>query len=290
MSPRPLRFRRFIFRLLRILAGVYLGVIVIMLIFQNRFIYFPDTDVSATPAAVGLSFEPVAFAADDGVALTGWFVPAEDTRATVLFCHGNAGNISHRLNTLTAFHRLGLDVFIFDYRGYGESAGKPSEAGLYRDADAAWRWLTKVRRVAPDRIIIVGRSLGGAVAAHLARERSPRALALESAFTSMADLGAHIYPWLPVRWILRSQFDTAEAISELTCPVLIVHSPDDRIVPYRFGRKLFEGAPEPKTFLEIAGGHNDGFETWGEIYADGWQKFLDTLSSQTMQDGRAASK
>jgi len=192
----------------------------------------------------------------------------------VLFCHGNAGNISHRLESIEIFHRLGLNIFIFDYRGYGQSEGKPTEQGTYEDASVAWRYLTQQRQVNPNEIIVFGRSLGGAVASWLAQSHSPGALILESTFTSLADIAASLYPYLPVRLLLRFKYNTAEYLGKVNCPVLIVHSRDDEIMPFSHGCRLFEMASEPKKFLEISGTHNEGFIISGKDYEKGLNAFI----------------
>jgi fermentation-respiration switch protein FrsA (DUF1100 family) len=172
----------------------------------------------------------------------------------VLFCHGNAGNVSHRLDTLQFFRSLGLGTLIFDYRGYGRSDGSPSEKGTYRDAEAAWRHLVEQRQIPPERIVILGRSLGGAVAARLAADQRPGALVVESAFTSVPDLAARMFPVYPVHLLARIRYNTLKWIRRVHCPVLVVHSRDDEMIPFRHGRRLFEAAPEPKEFLELRGG------------------------------------
>ena len=177
---------------------------------QESLVYFPDRTLVGTPTNTGLAYEAVRFSADDGVHLSGWFIPAPKARATLLFCHGNAGNISHRLESIRQFHQLGLNVFIFDYRGYGVSEGVPTEAGTYRDAEAARRYLVETRGLVPEHIVYFGRSLGAAIAAWLATQHPPRALIVESAFTSVPDFGAEIYPWLPVRLLARLRYPTQE--------------------------------------------------------------------------------
>jgi len=249
-----------------ILGGLFL--------FQSRLVYFPMSKMDGSPEDMGLSYEDVRLTASDGVELHGWFVPAEGARGVVLFCHGNAGNISHRLETMALIHGLGLSVFIFDYRGYGQSEGKPSEEGTYKDAWAAWQYLTRDRDMAPKDIVVWGRSLGGPIAAWLAREATPGALILESTFTSIPDIGAKLYPFLPVRLIARIGYNTGEYVSNVKCPVLVVHSPQDRLVYFEFGCRLFEAAPEPKEFLKITGDHNNGFLVSGAIYRDGVDAFL----------------
>ena len=181
--------------------------------FQDRLLYFPSSEMAVTPDAVGLEFEEVHFRAADNTALHGWYVPAHDARATLLFCHGNGGNISHRLDSILIFHRLGLNVFIFDYRGYGLSRGRPSEQGMELDALAAWQWLIGEKQADPATLIIFGRSLGGAVAAGLACTRAAAGLILESSFTSYVDIGRDHYPWLPVRLIAKYRYATIEKVS-----------------------------------------------------------------------------
>lgn len=242
--------------------------------YQDRLVYFPERVLAATPAQSGLAFESVRFTSVDGVGLSGWFIPAPKARATLLFCHGNAGNISHRLESIRQFHQLGLNVFIFDYRGYGESAGSPTEAGTYHDAEAARRYLVETRGLAPERIIYFGRSLGAAIAAWLATQHPPRALIVESGFTSIPDLGAEIYPWMPVRWLARLQYPTREYLEAVNVPVLVVHSRDDEIVPFRHGESVYAAARAPKEFLEIRGGHNDGFLVSGAQYTRHLDAFL----------------
>jgi len=256
------------------IAGVYLVFAGFLFIFQSHYIYYPERVLSVTPHSIGLQFESVSFETTDGVQLSGWFVPSKSARGVILFCHGNAGNISHRLDSIQIFHQLGLDVFIFDYRGYGQSEGKPTEQGTYKDAEAAWRYLIEERQVKPNEVIIFGRSLGGAVASWLAQSHTPGALILESTFTSLPDIAAGLYPYLPVRLLLRFEYNTAEYLGRVDCPVLIVHSRDDEIMPFDNGQKLFESAKEPKKFLETTGTHNNGFITSGKRYEDGLHTFI----------------
>ncbi len=245
-----------------------------LFIFQSHFIYYPERVLSGDPGSIGLHFESVSFETRDGVKLSGWFIPAESARGVILFYHGNAGNISHRLDSIQIFHQLGLDVFIFDYRGYGQSQGKPTEQGTYKDAEAAWRYLIEGRQVSPNEVIVFGRSLGASIAAWLAQSHPPRALILESTFTSLPDIAARLYPYLPVRLLLRFEYNTAEYLGRVNCPVLIVHSRNDEIMPFSHGRQLFEMAKEPKEFLEITGTHNEGFITSGKHYGEGLNAFI----------------
>ncbi len=254
--------------------ALYVGLAALLFIFQNHLLYFPTGAILMTPRARGLAYETVRFEAADGVKLSGWFIPAEQARGVVLFFHGNAGNISHRLDSIALFHRLGLSTFIIDYRGYGQSEGKPSEPGTYLDAEAAWRYLVEERQLSPTEIILFGRSLGGAVAVWLAQTHPPGALILESTFTSVPDMAAQLYPFLPVRLLARLDYNSLERIASINSPILIVHSPADEIIPYRHGQQLFAAAQEPKEFLEIKGSHNEGFFISARQYEAGLQAFI----------------
>ncbi|MDP2795404.1 MAG: alpha/beta hydrolase [Sulfurisoma sp.] len=247
--------------LLTTLALAYGGLAALLFLFQDSLAYYPQIgrEIYATPREHGLDYEPLSLATPDGERLDAWLVPAPRSRGVVLFLHGNAGNLSHRMDSIVMFHRLGYSVLIFDYRGYGRSTGKPSEAGLYRDAQTAWDHLTRQRGIPPGRIVIFGESLGGAMAAWLAARERPGALVLSSVLISAPELAADLYPWLPTRWLLRMRYDTRAALAEARCPVLVAHSPNDEIIPFRHGQTLFEAAAEPKVFLPLAGGHNDGF-------------------------------
>lgn len=255
----------------------YAALTLLLYTWQEQMVFLPMGAVTATPAQHGLAYEDVTLHTEDGLDLHAWYVPAAVPDApVVLFFHGNAGNISHRLDTLSLLHGLGLSTLIFDYRGYGNSSGRPSEEGLYLDAQAAWRYLVEVRGVPPARIVLHGRSLGAAVAAWLATRERPAALILESAFLSVPEFGAHLYPWLPVRRLARIHFPAHEHVVALRVPVLVVHSPEDEIVPFAHGQTLYGSAPEPRAFLEIHGSHNGGFLQSGALYRDGLRAFLET--------------
>ncbi|MFH1913162.1 MAG: alpha/beta hydrolase [Pseudomonadota bacterium] len=264
------------------LAVGYLCVAAWVYLSQRKLLYFPTRSVVATPADAGLAFEDVRLVNGLGTELHGWWLPHPKARFTLLFCHGNGGNVSHRLQSLRIFHDLGLSVLIFDYSGYGRSQGEPSETATRADARAAWDWLI-ARGVEPGSVILFGRSLGGGVAAGLAAEVVaqgvvPAGLIVESTFTSVPDMGARLYPWLPVRLLARDRYDAAKALAGLRVPGLFVHSPDDEIVPYALGRSLFQDYQGPKSFLTLRGGHNDGFLLSGRDYTDGLTRFLDSLS------------
>ncbi len=266
--------RRMLHSILFILVSVWVLLSLLLYIFQPRFIYFPQSKIDFTPDMAGLSFEDIYFKTEDDVLLNGWFIPADDARKTLLFFHGNGGNISHRLESMKIFHEMGLSVFIIDYRGYGQSQGTTSEQGTYRDAEAAWQFLTETRGISDENIIIFGRSMGGAVAIWLAGKHTPNLLILESAFTSVADMAKHYYPYLPTHLLVRIKYASIDRIEDIHCPILISHSQTDEIVPYKYGRELFEKAQAPKSFLELKGGHNDGFIISGRSYIDGIENFI----------------
>jgi uncharacterized protein len=240
---------------------VYVAVTALIWLFQERLIYYPQTgrEIVATPAQYGLPYDDFTITTADGERLNVWWVAAENPRGAVLLLNGNAGNISHRIEYARMFRTLGYATLLVDYRGYGKSSGTPSEAGTYRDAEAAWRWLTETRGIPAGSIVLFGESLGGAVASWLAARTSARALVLASTFTSAKDLGAELYWFLPVRLISKFDYGTLERLNDVKVPVLVIHSPTDEIVPFSHGQRLFAAAREPKAFLEISGGHNEGF-------------------------------
>jgi fermentation-respiration switch protein FrsA (DUF1100 family) len=261
-----------------VILGVVLAAYIVLTLFlalrQERMIFFPDPVVGATPEAAGIPFERVTFTAADGVRLAGWYVPASGARVTILFCHGNGGNIGYLLETVKLCARLGYNLLLFDYRGYGESEGTPDEEGIYRDTEAAWNYLQRMRGGPPASIVVHGRSLGGAAAAWLARRHVPDAVIIESAFTSLGDVAASAYPLLPVRLMLRHEFPTLEHLRDVRSPVLIIHSPGDEIVPFAHGEALYAAARGPKEFLRIDGGHNDGVLLSAAAYGEGIRSFV----------------
>jgi len=271
--------RRMLGELLIPLGIAYGAVLVLVFVFQSHLVFFPGTGREAvlTPQSYGMRFESVEIRTADGESLAAWWVPAEGARGTVLFFHGNAGNISHRLDYLQMFHRLRYSTLIVDYRGYGMSTGSPSEKGTYLDAEAAWDYARHSRMALPQDIVIAGESLGGAVATWLAAKENPRAVILLSTFTSVPDLGAQVYWFLPVRLLSRIRYDNVENLKRVSAPVFIAHSRDDDVVPYAHGKKLFEAANAPKAFLEMSGGHNDGFIFTRPEWISQLAAFLDAL-------------
>jgi len=273
------RLKRMIWQILIALAGGYVLLAAALFVLQGYLVYRPTKQHVATPKdhEHPMDYEDVWMQTSDGMRSHGWFVPGgeESPKGTVLMFHGNGGNVSHRLETIAIFHELGYNAMIIDYRGYGLSDGSPSEQGTYRDAEAAWKYLTHKRKLDRNRIVIFGRSLGSAVAAWLAVEKHSAGLILESAFTSIPDMGAELYKFLPVRMLARINYNTLGRIQQVRCRILMVHSPDDEIIPYHHSQKLFAAAKEPKTFQEIVGGHNDGFIRSGDLYTDSVAKFLE---------------
>ena len=290
---------RSLITLLTIAAGVYVGLGLLLYLMQNRMVFLanmPGRALTATPADIELAYEDVRIATADGERLHGWYVSAnrgvrvnfpqppsvENRRigkiysdpGVVLFFHGNAGNISHRLDSLAIFHALGLATLIIDYRGYGESTGSPSEQGTYRDAEAAWNYLVGERGIAPERIIVFGRSLGGAVAAWLASRVRPGGVIIESCFSSGTDMAKRLYPFLPARLITRLRYPVTDYVRDIQSPLLVVHSRDDEIIPFDMGQAIFRAAPEPKSFLALNGDHNMGFLLSREAYLAGLESFI----------------
>jgi fermentation-respiration switch protein FrsA (DUF1100 family) len=259
-------------------AGVYGALCLYLFFMQAKLLYYPNIPsrhLTANPADIGLDYEMVTLRTSDHVKLHGWYIPAvPEERGALLFFHGNAGNISHRLDSLKIFHDLGLSTLIIDYRGYGRSQGSISERGTYLDAEAAWRFLIESRKFSAQEIVVFGRSLGAAIGAYISVKQKPAALILESAFTSVPDMAARLYPFFPIRLLSRFHYNTEKSLLSVSCPVLIVHSPDDEIIPYENGLKLYERAREPKSFLELRGDHNQGFLESGHDYTDGLEQFI----------------
>ncbi|MHC4720081.1 MAG: alpha/beta hydrolase [Planctomycetota bacterium] len=227
---------------------------------QPAFLYKPVRGVLYTPDELGLDFEKVTLKTDDGLHLSSWYVPAGNSQMTVLFCHGNGGNMMHRLDSINILYNLGLNCLVFDYRGYGNSEGKPTEEGTYLDAKAAYKWLTEQKNIAPENSLII-----------------------ESAFTSYVDVGRKFYPYMPVRFFARFSYKTIDYIKDVHFPVMIIHSRNDDLIPFEFGLELYETANEPKEFVEIFGGHNDGFLVSSEIYNKAWTKWLNFLQEHKSQ-------
>jgi pimeloyl-ACP methyl ester carboxylesterase len=265
-----------------VLIGLYVGTCVRIYCMQDSLIYKPSRDVFQTPQNLGLAYEAMSLNSSNESRLGAWFIPAADARATILFCHGNGGNICD-LDTIEFFNKLHLNVFVFDYQGYGTSSGKPSEVNTYADAEAAWQFLTEEKQIRPQEIVILGRSLGGAIGSWLATKHKPAALILEGAFVSMNEIASDVLPYFPARILAKYAYATGQSLQKLDCPVLIAHSPSDGVVPYRHGQKLFsEFAQDPKIFVELKGDHCDGYEVSGPEYTQAVEELLQiALEKQT---------
>jgi uncharacterized protein len=258
----------------------------LLLLFETRFIYFPSRGYDATPSGLGLAHEDVWLTTEDGVRIHGWYLPVPRARWVTLVSHGNAGNISHRLDrALLLQARLRSSVFLYDYRGYGASEGSPDEAGTYRDARAAYRYLVEEKRVKTDELVLFGESLGSAVSLELALTHPAAALVLEAPFTSVRDM-ARTTILAPLAPFVRTRYDSLARISRLRMPLLVIQGDRDEIVPPVQGRRLFDAAPEPKRYFAIPGaGHNDTYIAGGAAY---WQTIDDFL--QTLGRGPAAGR
>ena len=275
--------RKITLRILRI--GVLLvGVLLLVFLsgcwnwFVERQVFFPDTTIEHTPADFDLPFEDIWFTSSDSVRLHGWLIPASSPDRLLLFCHGNAGNISHRLENVRLLHNMGISVFIFDYRGYGRSHGSINEKGFYLDSEAAYEvarlWAEKHRA----KLVVFGRSLGGIAATHLGATKKCDGLILESTFTNMGAMASAHYPLPFAERLLKHRLNAVGEIVQVRVPVLFFHGDKDRIVPIKLGRELFEAAPDPKEFVTITGaGHNDTYFVGGPDYFKKIGNFFDSL-------------
>lgn len=276
-------------RTLRVLRSAVIALVVavgfwtiILMIFEEDFIYFPSPydEQEYRSARELLHATDQRFTAEDGTELHGWFVPAQEPIATLVMSHGNAGNISHRVELLRRLQRVGLQTFIYDYRGYGLSRGRPSEEGIYADGRAAFDAARAIAGVDSLPIILFGTSLGGPVAVDVALHRPADGLILEATFPSAKAMARELYPFLPVQFLLRSDFSSISKIGRVHIPVLFLHGTDDEIVPIQLGKQLFEAANEPKVFYEIPGAHhNDTFLVGGAPYLERIRDFALSLKS-----------
>jgi len=267
---RPVRV---VGRILLVAALAYGGVVLVLSLLQD-FMLFPATrTIYRDPGDVGWDFEDMELAVD-GETTHGWWIPLDEVRGVCLFSHGNAGNIADRLESISLLREFGLSVLAYDYGGYGRSTGRPSEERLYKDIRAAWDYLVEAQGIGPEAIILFGRSLGAGPTANLATEVDAAGVVLESTFTSVPARAREMFPFLPVNWLVKHRFDNLSKVPRIESPLLIIHSPDDTLIPYHHGRELFEAATEPKTFLKIRGDHNEGFVLSEKTYKAGWEKFL----------------
>ena len=261
------------FKIFLLIAGLYVAFVLYLYLMQDRLLYPAMRSVERTPAEAGWDYDELVLPVQ-GDTTHSWYVPLEGARGVVLFSHGNAGNIGHRIESVGLLRSLGFSVLLYDYGGYGMSTGRPSEARTHADVHAMWDWLTQEKDYNPEEILLFGRSLGGAVTLQLAAEVQPAAIIVESSFTSVPDIVQDYWPWVPARWLARHVYPSLEHIATVQAPVLVIHSPDDDIVPYHHGRALYDAAPEPKSFGEIRGDHNHGFVDSMDAYRQHWDDFL----------------
>ncbi|MDP8259050.1 MAG: alpha/beta hydrolase [Candidatus Aadella gelida] len=254
---------------------VIIFVFLIISWFEHSNVYFPKKKIEVFPDAIGLSYKNVYFNAADGIELHGWFLPSGKPHSdTFLFFHGNAGNIGDRVDIVRFLNSLGVNVFIFDYRGYGNSKGIPSENGTYLDAAAAYEKVLEMNGVHRENIILYGRSLGGAVAIDLALKKKAKGLIIDGAFSSTGDMAKDIYSFLPVKVSLWVRYDSMSKIGKVKMPKLIIHSADDEIVPFHHGKELFEEAADPKEFYRMRGEHSDAIFMYEDEYKIRLERFL----------------
>jgi len=275
--------RKVIIKVLRI-AALLLGVLLLGFIsgcwnwFVESQVFFPDTTIEKTPVDFSLPFEDVWFTSSDSVRLNGWLIPASSPNRLLLFCHGNAGNISHRLDNVRLLYSMGISVFIFDYRGYGLSQGSISEKGFYLDSEAAYEVAREWAEKHGAKLVIFGRSLGGIAATHLGATKRCDGLILESTFTNMGAMASAHFPLPFAETLLKHRLNAAGQIVQVRVPILFFHGDRDKVVPIKLGRKLFEAAPNPKEFVVIPGaGHNDTYFVGGSAYFKKIESFFGNL-------------
>jgi pimeloyl-ACP methyl ester carboxylesterase len=265
--------------LISIIAG-YVLLLGVMYVFQQKLIFLPSSELFVTPEEAGLHAEDTWIETDDGERLHSWFFPNEESEYVVVLSHGNAGNISNRIDIGKFLQETGFAVLIYDYRGYGQSSGKPSEEGLYNDIEAVVNYLKTEKEYSEQLMIMYGRSMGGAVASYSAAKFNAGGLVLDSAFKNLRAMVSDLYPFVPA-FLASYEFPTEQYIQHLSgIPVMIMHSPNDSIVDFSHGEFLFEIAKEPKTFVKLRGGHNDNFHASVDIHSKHWQEFLQMVDEQ----------
>ena len=261
----------------------------VLLMIEDKMIYFPAKYPEGiwNPGDYGVIVEDAFFKTEDGLTLHAWFVPSNENKITILWFHGNAGNISHRLENIKFLHELDINIFIFDYRGYGRSEEEfPSEKTIYSDSRAAYLYLIQEKNIPKETLFFFGRSLGGAVAVEMAKEFGCSGLIIESSFSSAKEMAGMMFPFLPVKYFIKTDFNSHEKIKNIFCPKLFIHGNEDNIVPFKLGRKLFDAAPEPKEFFEIdEAGHNDTYIVGGNRYFNAINHFIRSnyLSTRTQR-------
>ena len=262
---------------LRITIAALIGGTLFLMIFEKQLIYYPATAVDVTPKALGLPFDEVTIDVEPGVKIHGWFIKGskEPSVATILFSHGNAGNIADRLDRVLSWRDLGVDFLLYDYRGFGRSTGAPGEEGTYRDGRAAHDYLVKTRGIEAKRLVLMGESLGCAISIQIALDRPAAGLVLEAPFASIPHMASAIYPFLPAKFFVRTRYDNLEKIPRVRMPLLVVQGTRDEVIPVAQGKMVFGAAPSPKQYLAIEGAHhNDVYVIGGTQYKSALSDFL----------------
>ena len=267
--------------LLKSVTRIILGVLVLaplyLMFIEKQLIYYPSRALDGKPTDAGLPFEEATIEVEPGVTVHGWFIKAakEPSVATILFSHGNAGNISNRVDRVHALRSLGVDFLLYDYRGYGKSTGSPDEEGTYRDGRAAYDYLVNVRHIDAKKIVLMGESLGCAISVQLALDRPAAGLVLEAPFASIVHMAREVYPFLPVGPFVRTRYDNLAKIPKLRMPLLLFHGTEDEVIPFNHGKMLADAAPEPKLFVSVNGAHhNDVYVVGGETYKRALAEFV----------------
>lgn len=270
-----------------ILAAVFLYALACVLIYcvQHRLVFEGTKEHEGSPTDLDLAFEDVWLESQGNNKVHGWFVPHEDSKGAILICHGNYGNISHRLETLKIFHDLGFETLIFDYQGYGKSTGIASEEDVYYDSEQALKFLMKRTQSQAEDLIFFGRSLGGGPATYLAEKYKPKQLILESTFLTIPDVGAKVYWYLPIRVLSRVKFANIERVKAISCPVLHIHSPDDELIPFDHAKELHAHSGSEHDIIELKGNHGKGFLETGTPYIEALEGFLDGSLEKAVESG-----
>lgn len=266
-------FLKVLKRVVSFVTVLYIALCFVGCAFQKNMIFIPANDVNRSPRTIRINYENI-FVGEDNIHC--WWVPAKEKGAkTVLFCHGNAGNISNRLDTVSFYHHeMNCNLMIFDYSGYGRSGGDVGEKQTYQNVREVYSYLIDSLKIKPENLIVHGRSLGGAVAADLVVDKKCAGLILESTFSSIDDMVSEIVPVLPISWAITIDYDTVSKIDKVDVPLLIIHSRGDEIIPFKMGQELYKNALEGKQFLEIEGDHNYGWIESGKVYSNGVKKFI----------------
>jgi len=259
-----------------VLVAAYLLVAIIMYFYQDKMVFVPSRNNVLTPDEIGLEFEEVRLQVSEQESIHGWYFPVDTSASTVLFCYGNAGNKSRRTTSILFFTELGVNLAIFDYRGYGQSDGSPGEQNCYDDVKKVYDWLVNEKNIPPAKIIIFGRSLGGAIATELAARVQCAGLIVESSFTNIAQISQLMFPYFFADKLTKFSFDTIAKIRNINCPLLVTHSTDDELIPFSMGQQLFEKGAEPKYFFEFTGRHNDRDYLRDSSYIQTVKEFIQT--------------